>query len=96
MATDIDQVLHTITDQLLKKIDDFEQRGSGWVLRELSRLDLHTYVYDPLRASTYTPLPDDLKAKHAVVNIHNKVRVFILKYLHLLIFSCILLLYIGN
>ena len=73
MATDIDEVLHTITDQLLKKIDDFEQRGSGWVLRELSRLDLHTYVYDPLRASTYIPVPDDLKAKHAVINIQNKV-----------------------
>ena len=95
-ATDIDQVLHTITDQLLKKIDDFEQRGYGWVLRELSRLDLHTYVYDPLRASTYTPLPDDLKAKQAVINIQNKVRVYNSKYLHLLILSCILLLYIGN
>ena len=72
-STDIEEVLHIITEELLKKIDDFEERGSGWVLHELSRLDLHTYVYDPLRASTYIPVPDDLKAKHAVVNIQNKV-----------------------
>ena len=77
VGTDIDEVLHLITDQLLKKIDDFEERGSGWVLHELSRLDLHTYVYDPLRASTYIPLPDELKAKQAVVNIQNQVDIFI-------------------
>ena len=81
-ATYIVEVLYLITDQLLKKIDDFEQRGSGWVLRELSHLDLHTCVYNPLRASTYIPLPDDLKAKQAVINIRSKVRVFISKYLH--------------
>ena len=72
-ATDIDEVLQSVIEQLLKKIDDFEERGSGWVLHELSRLDLHTYIHDPLRASTYTPVPDDLKAKQAVVNIQNKV-----------------------
>ena len=72
-ATDIDEVLQSVIEQLLKKIDDFEERGSGWVLHELSRLDLHKYIYDPLRASTYTPVPDDLKAKQAVVNIQNKV-----------------------
>ena len=72
-ATDIDEVLQSVIEQLLKKIDDFEERGSGWVLHELSRLDLHTYTYDPLRASTCIPLPDDLKAKHAVVNTQNKV-----------------------
>ena len=72
-ATDIDEVLQSIYDQLLKKIDDFETRGSGWLLHKLSRLDLHTYVYDPLRASTYIPLPEDLKLKQAVVNIQNQV-----------------------
>ena len=60
----------------MKKIDDFEERGSGWVLHELSRLDLHTYIYDPLRASTYMPLPDELKAKQAVINVQNKVNIF--------------------
>ena len=72
-GTDIDEGLHLIANALLKKIDDFEERGSGWVLHELSRLDLHTYIYVPLRASTYMPLPDELKAKQAVVNVQNQV-----------------------
>ena len=69
----IDDVLQTIIEQLLKKIDDFETKCSDWLLHELSCLDPHTYLYDPLRASTSIPLPDDLKAKHAVVNIQNQV-----------------------
>ena len=69
-------------EQFLTKIDDFEVRGSGWVLYELSRLDLYTYVYDPLCASTYIPLPGDLRAKHAVVNIQNQVWILIFRSTH--------------
>ena len=42
-----------------------------WVLHQLLKLDLHAYEYDPLRASTYIPLPKELQDKHAVVNIQN-------------------------
>ena len=70
-------MLHTIIEQILKKVDKYEERGSGWVLHQLLRLNLHTYEYTPLRASTYIPLPNDLKAKEAVVNIKNKVYVFL-------------------
>ena len=55
-ATDIDEVLQTIMEQLLKKIDDFETRGSGWVLHELSRLDLHTLTSTILFAHRHTSL----------------------------------------
>ena len=41
------------------------------MLHELLRLDLHAYAIDPLRGSTYIPLPDDLLAKQAVINIQN-------------------------
>ena len=71
-ATDIDGALDEVREYLQKKIDEFEERGSGWILHELLRLDLHTYVYEPLRASTHIPSSDELKAKHAVVNIQNK------------------------
>ena len=60
-------------EQLSKKFNDFETRGSGWVLHELYHLDIHTYVYDSLHVSTYIPLLDDLKAKQAVANIKNPV-----------------------
>ena len=72
-TTDIDEVLNVIFDNLLKQIDEFQERGSGWVLHELLRIDLHTFAFDPLRGSTYIPLPDELLAKHALINIQNQV-----------------------
>ena len=70
---DIDQVLYTIIEQILKRVDQYEERGSGWVFHQLLRLDLHTYEYTPFSASTYILLSNDLKAKEAVVNIKNKL-----------------------
>ena len=74
-TTDLDEVLNTIFDQFLKLIDEFLERGSGWVLHELLRIDLHTFALDPLRGSTYIPLPDELLAKHALINIQNQVSI---------------------
>ena len=71
-ATDIEEALNDVFQNILKKIDEYEQRGSGWVLHQLLKLDLHAYEYDPLRASTYIPLPKELQDKHALVNIQNK------------------------
>ena len=61
--------MNSIFDNLVKHIEEFQENGSGWVMRELLRLDLHTYVFDPLRGSTYIPLPSDLLAKQALLNI---------------------------
>ncbi len=49
-ATDIAEVLNDTHEQLQKKIEEYEERGSGWVLHELLRLDLHAYIYEPMRA----------------------------------------------
>ena len=76
-TTDLDDVLNSIFDNLLKLIEEFQENGSGWVMHEVLRLDLHTYEFDPLRGSTYIPLPDDLLAKHAVINIQNQVSITI-------------------
>ena len=76
-ATNIDEALNGIHEQLMKKLEEFEERGSGWVLHELLRLDFHAYVHEPLRASTYIASSDELTAKHAVVNIQNKVSIII-------------------
>ena len=73
LAAVINKVLQTITEQILKRVEEYKERGRGWVLQLLLRLDLHTCEYVPLCASTYIPLLNDLKAKEAVINIKNKV-----------------------
>jgi hypothetical protein len=70
-ATDINKVLDTFYSFLVDSIDAYELQGSGWVLDQLLRLDLHVLKYDPLRASTYLPLPREIQLKRAVINIKN-------------------------
>lgn len=57
IATDKDGVLGEVFKSLMKKYVDYEMGGSGWLLHELLRLNLHTYEYVPLHASTYIPFP---------------------------------------
>ena len=68
---DVNDILERFYTTLLESIDQYEMCGSGWVLDRLLRLDLHVAKYDPLRASTYMPLPKEIRQKHAVVNIRN-------------------------
>ena len=53
-------------------IEDFQQRGSGWILDKLIALDLHLLEFDPLRATSYIPLPTCIQNRKAVINIKNK------------------------
>ena len=71
-VTDIDDELVHAIKELEGKIDEYEQRGSGWVLDHLVRVDLYIYNLDPLRGSTYIPLSQWLVNKKALVNIKNK------------------------
>ena len=71
-STDFDQVLEDATEQILDKIDQFQQKGSGWVVRKVLHLDVHISQYLPLRGSSYIALPKYIQDKKAVINVKNK------------------------
>jgi hypothetical protein len=68
----IKEILVDCHKSILNNFDTYQERGSGWVVKKVSHLDLHVSVYNPLRASSYTPLPPALKNKNAILNIKNK------------------------
>ena len=70
-STDIRDALNSIYENLTSAIEDFEQRGSGWVLDKLLAVDLHLLEFDPLRATSYIPLPTCIQNRKAVINIRN-------------------------
>ncbi|XP_043285742.1 uncharacterized protein [Venturia canescens] len=73
-ATDIKRWFdENVTDQLLTKIEEFQERDSGWSLREIINLVVNINQYSPLRGalSTFVTLPHDIQKKKAVVNIKN-------------------------
>ena len=65
----------TVYDEAMDKIkQDFEAyigEQSGWVLDEISSIDLNIARYKPIRGTSYTETPFALKGKKAIVNSHN-------------------------
>ena len=47
--------------ELVARIENFVQNGSGWKLNTLKTLWLDVAKYEPIKGSSYLPLPDSLK-----------------------------------
>ena len=71
-SCDVHDELNSTYENLVSVIEDFQQRGSGWILDKLIALDLHLLEFDPLRATSYIPLPTCIQNRKAVINVKNK------------------------
>ncbi|XP_057324660.1 uncharacterized protein LOC130667186 [Microplitis mediator] len=62
-----------VNENLLKKVEEFNQKDSGWRLLEIHSLVITMSRYTPLQAgaSTFVRLPRDIHLKRAVLNIEN-------------------------
>lgn len=63
----IDRVSEIIT----KKIEEFQEKGSGWSLLEILYLETNINKFSPLKGSSYLPLPKNIKTKQACINVKN-------------------------
>lgn len=70
-ADNIDELLDSTFEELQKRIETFEAKGSGWVLQKFLKLVLHIDHLVPLRASSYIPTPVYIANKKAVINVQN-------------------------
>ena len=58
--------------EILYKIDNWINQGSGWIAESIERFYLNVSSYSPLIGSTYTELPDELKnSRKGLINIQN-------------------------
>ena len=62
-----DRSIQTIEE----RIQNFNQRGSNWRFQRVLSLDVHFTDFQPLRGSTFIPLPRKIKTKKAVINMKN-------------------------
>ncbi|XP_071653829.1 uncharacterized protein [Temnothorax longispinosus] len=60
--------LHVI-EPTLAKLEEFQERDSGWALTRILNLTVSVNKYNPLRAGYHLELPKDIKVKHAVINV---------------------------
>ena len=70
-ATDESAVYDTFVQTIEERIQNFNQRGSNWRFQRVLSLDIHFTDFQPLRGSTYFPLPKKIADKKAVINMKN-------------------------
>ena len=72
-ATDPHEIYNEMVDEIEEEIQKVENAvGSGWVFLQVENLTLHTDIWDPIKASSYIDLPEELKNKKALINMKNE------------------------
>ena len=84
--TEVKVFLKEMIKEILGTIDIFHKNGSGWLFKEVIRLEIHTVEYRPMKGGSYIPLPEFITKKKSIINIQNKDnKCFlwsVLRYLH--------------
>ena len=85
-STDVKELLSKSINNIIEKITIYQLNGSGWYFKEVIQLEIHTINFNPMKGSSYIPLPDWIMRKKAIVSIRNKdSKCFlwsVLRYLH--------------
>ena len=85
-TTDEKELLSKFIREIIENIITFQKNGSGWYFKEVVQLEIHTTKFNPMKGSSYIPLPDWIMRKKAIVSIRNKdEKCFlwsVLRYLH--------------
>ena len=71
-GTDVKESYNRASDKMLESMAMFQMRGSNWRLKSVNRLEINTVAYTPLEGKSYIPLPAELAAKKAIVNMKNE------------------------
>ena len=65
--------------EVLYRIDNWINKGSGWIIESISGEYVNISMYSPLTGSTFIELPDKLKnSKKGLINIKNNDNKFFL------------------
>jgi hypothetical protein len=69
--SNVDVLLTNCFNKMQDSFEQFQERGSGWVVDRIEHLDAHMAPYRPINGGSYKPLPPALKNKRAIINIKN-------------------------
>ena len=71
-STDVNKLIDINVKKIIEDLEVYQKNGSGWYFKEVHSLEIHTVDYNPMKGSSYIPLPDWISNKKAIVNIQNK------------------------
>jgi len=68
----LNHIINQFVDEVRGEIEAWSERGSGWVVDEISEAIINVAQYQPIKGGSYMPLPEKLKNKKAILNIQNR------------------------
>lgn len=63
--------LNEAMQKMYASLEKFMREGSGWYVKKVLKLEIHTVVYKPIPGSKYIPLPKTLVKSNSLLNIKN-------------------------
>ena len=85
-STNVKNIISKSKEKIIEGISTYQNNASDWYFKEISKLEIYTNEFKPMRGSSYIPLPDWIMRKKAIVSIRNKDdKCFlwsVLRYLH--------------
>jgi len=73
-ATNLNEFYEEAIQNIFNEMEEFEMRGSQWVLNQISNLELRINKYNPLRGRSYMRLPPTLANKKAIIVVCGQLR----------------------
>ena len=71
-STNVNKLIDKNVKIIIEDLEVYQKNGSGWYFKEVINLEIHTVEFNPMKGSSYIPLPDWISNKKAIVNIQNK------------------------
>ncbi|XP_065660200.1 uncharacterized protein LOC136084050 [Hydra vulgaris] len=71
-STDLNELYEKAKNKILELLSTFQQLGSSWRLVSVKKMDMNMIEYKPIKGKSYIPLPKELAAKKAIINIKNE------------------------
>ncbi|XP_046806306.1 uncharacterized protein LOC124419769 [Lucilia cuprina] len=59
-------------NSIVRQTEEFHGKCGSWSIVQLIKLELNLYRYQPLKGSSYIPLPSNIVKRHAIINVKNK------------------------
>lgn len=66
-----EDLLDRLSGYFCKKLEEFQEKGSGWSLLDILYMEANFNRYSPLKGSCYIHLPKKIQAKKTCINIKN-------------------------
>ena len=71
LKTNVNNKFDEMEDKIIDSYNKAKQRGSGWEFNKIESYQIRVADWQPLKGSSYSPLPEKINLTRAVINIKN-------------------------